>query len=105
LRFQLLRGFGVVSLNVTLVKALGEAPGVMTRLGGQIGKIERGRIVARDRVKKVYLNLRQIIKAIIENLTKLLQASRCRNLFGGSAVQVGLLGDFLSAAKLLKGSQ
>ena len=55
--------------------------------------------------EKVYLNLRQIVKAVIENLTKLLQESRCRNLFGGSAVQVGLVGDFLSAAKLLKGSQ
>src|SRR5881397_3840261 len=38
-----------MSLDIALVKTLGEAPGVMTRLGGEIGKVERRRIVERDR--------------------------------------------------------
>src|SRR5881398_1375097 len=55
--------------------------------------------------EKIYLDLRQIVEAVIKNLAKLFQKPRCRNLFGGIAVQIGLVGDLLSAAKLLKGSQ
>ncbi len=77
----------------------------MTRFGRAKRKEQRGRIVARNGVKKIYLNLRQIVETVIENPAKLFQEARRGNLFGGVAVQVGGVGNLLLAAKLLKGLQ
>ncbi len=77
----------------------------MARLSGQERKEQRGRKAARDGVKKIHLDLGQIVEPVIKDLTELLQKIRCRNQLGGVAGEVGRIGDFLFTAKLLKGAQ
>src|SRR5262245_39020233 len=71
LGFQLFYRFGIVAVNIAFVKALGETPGIVARFGGETGKKKRGWIVARYGIKKIQLDLRQIIEAVIKNLTEL----------------------------------
>src|SRR5262245_12514165 len=66
LSFQLFYRFGIVAVNIAFVKALGETPGIVARFGGEAGEKKRGWIVARYGIKKIQLDLRQIIEAVIK---------------------------------------
>src|SRR6187431_2490302 len=91
-----------MSLDVTLVEARGEAPGVMTWRGGEQWKEQLGRIPARDRAKKIELNLRQIVKAVIKNFRELVKKRRYRRLLGGASMEIGDIFDFVSSAEILQ---
>ena len=94
-----------MSLDIAFVETLSKAPGVVARLGGEERKKQRCRIVARHGVKKIHLNLGQIVKSIIENPGELLEESRPRHLLDGRAVEVGLVRNRFFVTKLPKGLQ
>ncbi len=65
---------------------LGEAPCGMTWLGGEKRKKQCGWVVACNGVKKIDLDLCQIIETVIKNLAELIQKCRRRRLLDGVAV-------------------
>jgi hypothetical protein len=75
---------------MTLVKSFGKAPALVAWPAGQEGKEQCRRVVLRYGMKEIDLNLRKIIEAIIENLTKLAEERRPRNLRSRPLVQLGI---------------
>src|SRR5581483_1129164 len=88
-------GLIFVPLHVALVKTLGETPGIVSRPGAQQRKKQSDRKAARQGVKKIQLDLGEVVKAVVKNPAELLEKIR-------RGRELRFIRDRLAAAELLK---
>src|SRR5687767_7653155 len=78
------------SLNIALKETVGEPPAFVPGCDVQKRKEQGSRIALRDGMKKIHLDLRKVVKAVVEDSDEWLQKLRNRRSRRGDFMEVGI---------------